>query len=142
MTVNTPARNLFDLMQLYRSEMKSAVGTEELKLNAMHIQCMRFIQETEQCTARAIEQGLYKDKSQISLVIRDMARKGWVEFLPNPKDKRSKLIETTDIGDSLLAKIAMKETLVGEKMKQGLRDKEIELFNKIVLAMKHNLKHK
>jgi len=140
--VNTPARNLFDLMQLYRSEMKSAVGTKESKLNAMHIQCMRFIQETDQCTARAIELGLYKDKSQISLVIRDMAKKGWVEFQPNPNDKRSKLIQTTDIGDSLLASVAMNETLLGEQMRQGLTDEDIERFNRIVLIMKHNLKRK
>lgn len=139
--VNTNARNLFDLMQLYRSEMKKAVGAKELNLNAMHIQCMRFIQEMQHCTAKAIEQGLNRDKSQISLVIRDMARKGWVDLLPNPEDKRSRLIEMTELGNSLLAKVVIEEALVGEKMKQGLSAKEIELFDEIVLAMKHNLKN-
>ncbi len=138
--VNTNARNLFDLMQLYRSEMKKAVGAKELNLNAMHIQCMRFIQETHHCTAKAIEQGLDKDKSQISLVIKDMGRKNWVKLLPNPQDKRSRLIEMTALGNSLLEKVVIEEALVGKKMKQGLSAKEVELFNKIVLAMKHNLK--
>ncbi|MGF1715998.1 MarR family winged helix-turn-helix transcriptional regulator [Photobacterium chitinilyticum] len=139
--VNANARNLFDLMQLYRSKMKKAVGTKELNLNAMHIQCMRLIQEAHHCTANAIGQGLDRDKSQISLVVKDMAKKGWIEFLPNPQDKRSKLIELTSLGESLLAKVATEETLVGDIMKQGLSAKEIELFDKVVLAMKHNLKN-
>lgn len=139
--VNTNARNLFDLMQIYRSEMKKAVGAKDLNLNAMHIQCMRFIQETHHCTAKAIEQGLDKDKSQISLIIRDMAKKNWVELQPNPQDKRSRLIEMTTLGKSLLEKVVIEEALVGDKMKQGLSEKEVELFDKIVLTMQHNLKN-
>ena len=139
--VNANARNLFDLMQLYRSEMKKAVGAKELNLNAMHIQCMRFIQEAHHCTAKAIEQGLDRDKSQISLVIKDMAKKGWIELIANPQDKRSRLIEITSLGKSLLAKVVIEEDLVGEKMKQGLSAKEIELFDKVALTMKHNLKN-
>lgn len=140
--VNANATNLFDLMQLYRHEMKKAVGAKELNLNAMHILCMRFILETEHCTAKAIEQGLDRDKSQVSLIIKDMVKKGWVELLPNPQDKRSRLIEVTSLGDNLLEKVAIEESFIGEKMKQRLSTEEIELFNKVVLIMKSNLKNR
>lgn len=45
------------------------------------------------------------------------------------------------LGYSLLAKVVMEDALVGEKMKQSLSAKEIELLDKTVLVMKYNLKN-
>ncbi|ELR64929.1 putative transcription regulator [Photobacterium marinum] len=137
--VDMTSRYLFDLMQRYRAKMKTAVGAKALNLNAMHIQCIRYINEVGNCTANLIVQGLDRDKSQISLVIRDMAKRGWIELLPNPEDKRSKLIKLTDEGTELLEKVIQEEAVVAQKMKEGLSHEDIETFDRIVLTMQKNL---
>ncbi|WP_064605093.1 MarR family winged helix-turn-helix transcriptional regulator [Photobacterium sp. J15] len=137
--VDMTSRYLFDLMQRYRAKMKTAVGAKALNLNAMHIQCIRYINDVENCTANLIVQGLDRDKSQISLVIRDMAKRGWIELLPNPEDKRSKLIKLTGEGTELLEKVIQEEAAVAQKMKEGLSQEDIETFDRIVLTMQKNL---
>ena len=42
---------LFSLMHSYKLAMRSSLRANEIRLNAMHVQCLPFIYRSEDCTA-------------------------------------------------------------------------------------------
>ncbi|MGF1759904.1 MarR family winged helix-turn-helix transcriptional regulator [Photobacterium sagamiensis] len=136
---NLTGKYLFTLIQNYRSEMRSAINAKDLNINAMHVQCLRFIAETSDCTANSIVQGLARDKSQISILINDMVNKGWIEKKPNAADKRSQLLMLTETGCDLIDKVRQEEAVVSKRMQQGLSEEELAAFQNIVQTMIKNL---
>lgn len=137
---NLTGKYLFKLIQSYRSEMRSAIDAKSLNINAMHVQCLRFIVETPDCTANSIVQGLARDKSQISILIKDMVSKGWVERKPNQIDKRSKILVLTAAGKELVDKVCKEEAVVSQRMQEGLSEDELATFQAIITTMIKNLK--
>ncbi|MCW8328479.1 MarR family winged helix-turn-helix transcriptional regulator [Photobacterium sp. SDRW27] len=133
------SKYLFTLIQKYRSEMRSAIDAKSLNINAMHVQCLRYVAETPSCTANSIVQGLARDKSQISILIKDMVSKGWIERKPNQVDKRSKLLVLTDTGRELIDKVRQEEAVISARMQQGLSEEELAAFQTIIQAMIKNL---
>ncbi|WP_028865903.1 MarR family winged helix-turn-helix transcriptional regulator [Psychromonas aquimarina] len=136
---NSTGKYLFTLIQSYRSEMRSAIDAKSLNINAMHVQCLRFIAETPSCTANSIVQGLTRDKSQISILIKDMVKKGWIEKTANIADKRSQLLVLTAAGRELIDKVRQEEAAVSKRMQQGLSEQELAVFQNVVQTMIKNL---
>ena len=136
---NLTSKYLFTLIQIYRSEMRSAIDAKSLNLNAMHVHCLRIIAEIPICTANDIVQGLARDKSQISMLIKDMINKGWIERKQNEGDKRSKLLVLTESGRELINLVHLEDIAISKRMQQGLSEEELATFEKVIQTMINNL---
>ena len=136
---NLTSKHLFTLTQRYRTEIRRAINAKALNINAMHIQCLRFIAQTTNCTANCIGQGLARDKSQISIVIKDMVNKGWIKKVENSADKRSQLLVLTTTGQELVDKVQHAEAAINKRMQQGLSEQELATFEATITTMIENL---
>lgn len=133
------SKHLFTLIHGYRTKIRSAINAKALNINAMHIQCLRFIAQTEHCTANGIVQGLARDKSQISIIIKDMVSKGWIKKAENITDKRSQLLLLTNTGQELFDKVQREEAAINKRMMQGLSAQELAAFEASITTMIKNL---
>ncbi|MFT6984789.1 MAG: DNA-binding MarR family transcriptional regulator [Psychromonas sp.] len=136
---NLTSKYLFTLIQSYRTEMRRAIDAKSLNINAMHVHCLRIIAQISSCTANDIVQGLGRDKSQISILIKDMLSKGWVERKPNEVDKRSKLLVLTESGRDLIDKVHQEDIVISKRMQQGLSKEELATFEDVIQTMINNL---
>jgi DNA-binding MarR family transcriptional regulator len=136
---NLTSKYLFTLIQSYRTEMRRAIDAKSLNINAMHVHCLRIIAQIPICTANDIVQGLGRDKSQISILIKDMLSKGWIERKPNEADKRSKLLVLTESGRDLIDKVHQEDIVISKRMQQGLSKEELATFEAVIQSMINNL---
>ncbi|KHT51877.1 MarR family winged helix-turn-helix transcriptional regulator [Vibrio sinaloensis] len=131
---------LMSLIQLYRQRMRENISADRNKINAMHIECLYVISDQEGCTANTLVSLLDRDKSQISLNIRDMEKKGWLTRGDNPEDRRSKLLELTPEGAAILNSADQSNQQLSKKMLEGMSKSEVAVFDAVVEKMLQNLK--
>nr|WP_265764356.1 MarR family transcriptional regulator [Fodinibius salsisoli] len=75
---------------------------------------------------KSLAEKLLKSGGNITLVIDNLEKSGWVERHPNPEDRRSVLIHLTDEGEKLIKSYFPKhlQKIMGEF--SSLSDKELE----------------
>lgn len=100
-----------------------------------------FYSGEEYCTQKSISQKWCIPKQTVNTILKDFQKKGYVEMVAMPNDKRNKLLQLTESGrklaDEVIGKLRKKETCVMETM--GLEnmislndnmEQFIELFRK------------
>ena len=105
-----------------------------------------FCSGDEYCTQKSISQKWCIPKQTVNTILKDFLKKGYVEMVSMPEDKRNKLIHLTDSGKQLanevIGNLHKKEVYVIEKMGlENIRNmnNNMELF--IELFRKGDLKY-
>ncbi|GIU30910.1 MarR family winged helix-turn-helix transcriptional regulator [Shewanella sp. MBTL60-007] len=132
-------QRLMTLLQQYRQRIRADIDADDSQLNAMHVECLRIISHQQPCGANLIANMLDRDKSQISLLIKDMLAKGWLVRQDNPTDKRSKLLSLTSEGLQIVTKVSRADSELNELLLQGLTTQELDSFNLVLDKMIVNL---
>lgn len=112
---------------------------QQLGITPMHVRMMMIIYKHSPCTAQDIVGRVKRDKAQITRLIKGLINQGLVEQKPNPKDKRSQLLELTDEGkvtQKALLKFAAETQAV---ISQGIDAAALENFVKVAQKMTSNL---
>ena len=72
------------------------------------------------CTQKMISKNWCIPKQTVNTILKDFQRKGYVEMVSMPEDKRNKLVRLTETGkilaDDIIGKLQKKEIYVIEKM--------------------------
>lgn len=132
-------QRLMTLLQQYRQQIRADIDADESQLNAMHVECLRIISHQQPCGANLVASMLDRDKSQISLLIKDMLAKGWLLRQDSPTDKRSKLLSLTSEGKVIVAKVSRADGELNEQLLQGVTSQELDNFNDVLDKMIANL---
>lgn len=86
-----------------------------------------FYEGDETCTQKKISEKWCIPKQTVNTILKDFQKKGYVELISMPEDKRNKMIRLTDSGkvyaETIIKKLHEKEIYVIEKM--GLDNIEI-----------------
>ncbi len=79
-----------------------------------------FDEHGESCTQKMISQEWTIPKQTVNTILKDFEKKGYIELVPLPADKRNKVIRLTPAGrafcDRMIAALHEKELLVMKKM--------------------------
>lgn len=79
-----------------------------------------FHEEDGPCTQKMISEKWCIPKQTVNTILKDFQKKGYVEMVSMPDDKRNKLISLTETGkvyaDDIIKKLHEKESYVIEKM--------------------------
>lgn len=90
-----------------------------LSLNGVFVLCS-FYEGDGTCTQKMISEKWCIPKQTVNTILKDFQKKGYVEMVSMPEDKRNKLIFLTETGklfaDDIIKKIHEKEIYVIEKM--------------------------
>lgn len=128
MTSHHPGDALHRLLHAYKRALRQACRAQGIDLPPLQIRIMKMLCRAPGSTAHAVGQRFYRDKAQITRLIRELEEAGLVERRRDPDDGRRQLLTPTAQGKKLHTRIQRADRLAGERMARGLSGDEIAQF--------------
>jgi DNA-binding MarR family transcriptional regulator len=86
-----------------------------------------------------LAQLVFKDHPTMTRIIDILCKKGYVERMPHPNDRRSFQLLLTDSGNKKVAELRPQIVSIREKAWENLNEKDFEEFKRILNTIYHNL---
>ncbi|WP_045452049.1 MarR family winged helix-turn-helix transcriptional regulator [Vibrio campbellii] len=134
--------NLFHLVHVLKRQLHEQVEQLELPIAPMHVRVIKIISKQSPCTAMDVVNFLNRDKAQVTRLIKTLIEEGFIEKRPNPEDKRSQCLLTTEKGNRVLDKIKTVDAEIYQKMTLGVSDEELAAFQITAGTLAENLTKK
>lgn len=134
--------NLFHLVHVLKRQLHEQIEQLELPIAPMHVRVIKIISKQSPCTAMDVVNFLNRDKAQVTRLIKTLIEEGFIEKRPNPEDKRSQCLLTTEKGNEVLAKIKAVDAEIFQKMTLNVSEEELEAFQVVARKLAENLSKK
>ena len=134
--------NLYHLVHVLKRQLHEQIEQLELPIAPMHIRVIKIISKQSPCTAMDVVNFLNRDKAQVTRLIKTLIEEGFIEKRPNPEDKRSQCLLTTEKGNEVLAKIKAVDAEIFQKMTSNVSEEELEAFQVVAGKLAENLSKK
>ncbi|YCO05003.1 MarR family winged helix-turn-helix transcriptional regulator [Vibrio sp. VNB-15] len=134
--------NLFHLVHVLKRQLHEQIEQLELPIAPMHVRVIKIISKQSPCTAMDVVNFLNRDKAQVTRLIKTLIEEGFIEKRPNPEDKRSQCLLTTEKGNNVLAKIKNVDAEIFRKMTVDVSEGELEAFQLVAGKLAENLSKK
>lgn len=134
--------NLFHLVHVLKRQLHEQIEQLELPIAPMHVRVIKIISKQSPCTAMDVVNFLNRDKAQVTRLIKALIEEGFIEKRPNPEDKRSQCLLTTEKGNEVLAKIKAVDAEIFQKMTLNVSEEELEAFQLVAGKLAENLSQK
>lgn len=134
--------NLFHLVHVLKRQLHEQIEQLELPITPMHVRVIKIISKQSPCTAMDVVNFLNRDKAQVTRLIKALIEQGFIEKRPNPEDKRSQCLLTTEKGNEVLAKIKAVDAEIFQKMTLNVSEEELEAFQLVAGKLAENLSKK
>jgi len=86
-----------------------------------------------------LAQLVFKDHPTMTRIIDILCKKGYVERMPHPNDRRSFQLLLTNAGNKKVAELRPQIVSIREKAWENLNEKDFEEFKRILNTIYHNL---
>ena len=130
---------VWQLMRTFKYSMKHAVKTGKLEISSVHVRVLHTIELTNNCTANDVSMQLQVDKAQIARVVKELIDQEWIVRAPHPTDGRSRILQLTSSGKTLIEKVHKIEGEVFQVMTQCVSAEEAAVFMNVVKKMSKSL---
>lgn len=134
--------NLFHLVHVLKRQLHEQIEQLELPIAPMHVRVIKIISKQSPCTAMDVVNFLNRDKAQVTRLIKTLIEEGFIEKRPNPEDKRSQCLLTTEKGNEVLSKIKAVDAEIFQKMTSNVSEEELEAFQVVAGKLAENLSKK
>lgn len=134
--------NLFHLVHVLKRQLHEQIEQLELPIAPMHVRVIKIISKQSPCTAMDVVNFLNRDKAQVTRLIKTLIEEGFIEKRPNPEDKRSQCLLTSEKGNEVLAKIKAVDAEIFQKMTLNVSEEELEAFQLVAGKLAENLSKK
>lgn len=134
--------NLFHLVHVLKRQLHEQIEQLGLPIAPMHVRVIKIISKQSPCTAMDVVNFLNRDKAQVTRLIKTLIEEGFIEKRPNPEDKRSQCLLTTERGNEVLAKIKAVDAEIFQKMTLNVSEEELETFQLVAGKLAENLSQK
>lgn len=134
--------NLFHLVHVLKRQLHEQIEQLELPIAPMHVRVIKIISKQSPCTAMDVVNFLNRDKAQVTRLIKTLIEEGFIEKRPNPEDKRSQCLLTTEKGNEVLSKIKAVDAEIFQKMTLNVSEEELEAFQFVAGKLAESLSKK
>ncbi len=133
-------KNFFELLFLIEQKMKDIVQEEDSELSMPEVSVLRILVTEGEMSLIEVAQKTGKDKSQITRVIQDLVKKDILRKERSEIDRRSfNLKLNAGVKEKMSFYLKKEQELVLE-MLNGISEKEQQSLDKLLFAMRGNLK--
>ncbi|WP_295893506.1 MarR family transcriptional regulator [uncultured Vibrio sp.] len=139
MSENHSLDSLFKLVHGLKRNMQLHIEALDLDIAPMHVRVLKIISKKPQCTAIDIAQFLNRDKAQVTRLLSSLIKQELIVKEPNPHDKRSQCLALTVGGKAIMSQISNVDSEMLEKMKQGIGEDDLKVFQRVAQKMAENL---
>ncbi|MFN3801557.1 MarR family winged helix-turn-helix transcriptional regulator [Belliella pelovolcani] len=100
---------------------------------------LKNLSENELLSQTELAQLVFKDHPTLTRIIDILCKKGYVERVPHPQDRRSFQLHLTDQGVSKVKELKPQITQIREKAWENLNERDFEEFKRILNTIYTNL---
>jgi DNA-binding MarR family transcriptional regulator len=100
---------------------------------------LKNLSENELLSQSELAQLVFKDQPTLTRIIDLLTKKGYVERVPHPLDRRSFQLLLTESGVSKVKELKPKVVSIREKAWENLNEKDFEEFKRILNTIYYNL---
>ncbi len=131
---------LMNLTDALKGQMAETLKKEGLSLTPLYFILLKKIDEMPDCTALLLAKATYKDKGQMTRILKELIQAGLIEKRDNPQDKRSQFLSLSEQGQACyqILKDADKRALAA--MTADISAEELALFISLGNKMANNLR--
>ncbi|MEP0073103.1 MAG: MarR family transcriptional regulator [Marinomonas sp.] len=129
----------FHLAHAIKQQLSNQLEIQNLGISPMHVRVLKIIGEIPCSTAMDIAELFKRDKAQITRLVNHLIDQELVTKKPNPNDKRSQFLELTITGGVLQGKLKALSDKMENRMIEGIKEEDLEIFTQVAQQMKSNL---
>ncbi|PSL02563.1 MarR family winged helix-turn-helix transcriptional regulator [Cecembia rubra] len=100
---------------------------------------MKNLSENELLSQTELAQMVFKDQPTLTRIIDILSKKGYVERIPHPQDRRSFQLVLTETGKLKVKELKPKVAFIREKAWENLNERDFEEFKRILNTIYKNL---
>ncbi|HSJ69481.1 MAG TPA: MarR family transcriptional regulator [Anditalea sp.] len=100
---------------------------------------IKHLSENGVLSQTELAQLVFKDHPTMTRIIDILCKKGYVERMPHPNDRRSFQLLLTETGTKKVAELRPQIVSIREKAWENLNEKDFEEFKRILNTIYHNL---
>jgi len=100
---------------------------------------IKHLSENGVLSQTELAQLVFKDHPTMTRIIDILCKKGYVERVPHPNDRRSFQLLLTETGNKKVAELRPQIVSIREKAWENLNEKDFEEFKRILNTIYHNL---
>ena len=100
---------------------------------------IKHLSENGVLSQTELAQLVFKDHPTMTRIIDILCKKGYVERIPHPNDRRSFQLLLTESGTKKVAELRPQIVSIREKAWENLNEKDFEEFKRILNTIYHNL---
>lgn len=128
-TANQVLDALHDITHAYRSQMRARMQEQDANLTRGALRCLLYVGHHPRCTHKDLMAYLHADKAQIARTLSEMEDNQWMERVPDPEDRRSRLLQLSPRGCELYARMRASRSKVGEDLlRECSEDQQAQLL--------------
>lgn len=100
---------------------------------------LKNLSENELLSQTELAQTVFKDQPTLTRIIDLLTKKGYVERVPHPQDRRSFQLILTDEGSKKVTELKPEVAKIRERAWENLDEKDFEEFKRILNTIYNNL---
>jgi len=128
-----------NLLHGFKNLLNKALTVYEWPLSTTHFKVMLFIEKMQPCTSLAVTAKLKRDKAQVARLIQDLLKSGFIQKTPNPTDKRSQLLELTDVGHHTFQEVNQAKQVMLDRLFEGITPEEQDVLLAHLMSVSERL---
>lgn len=132
-------KQIVDITQLLRVQISKQLDDSHLPLTFFQSLALEHIGDLAPCSAHDIVIATKKDKAQITRLVNELCKLGYVERQQSEQDKRIYMLILTESGKQAYDSIQSIRTEVAQQMIAGIDDVQLSVVRQLLVQMETNL---
>jgi DNA-binding MarR family transcriptional regulator len=105
------------------------------QLTAAHRAVMEFLYPGEQLSVPAIAGKYHVSRQHVQVIVNELRASGLIEALPNPRHKRSALMQLSELGRATFEEIRRNESALVQEIFAELDENDIDITRRSLRAL-------
>jgi MarR family transcriptional regulator for hemolysin len=139
-TIETTGFLVVDLARLFRHHFERAIASEGLGITAGEARTLLHASAESGVRQTVLAERMHVEPMTLSAFLDRLEADGLVRRVPDPSDRRAKLVRVTKAGEPLLKRIRAISSAVRERATAGLTPDQVEAVRSMLQAMRGNLR--
>lgn len=117
-------------------------GSPELQgidVSPIQMRVLRFVRESRCATPLAIAAAIRRDKGHVTRLLKDLLDGDLVTLVPNPDDRRSKIVALTPKSKNIFDRVHAAEAPIYDRAVAGVGKRDLETFFAVAQKVSDNL---
>ncbi|WP_157264049.1 MarR family winged helix-turn-helix transcriptional regulator [Azohydromonas aeria] len=112
------------LLHMFHAEMHRAMREARLPLGSMELRALRHIADHPGCTAGDLARHSGRDKGQVTRLLQQLEKDGYLRRDPHPQDARAQCLQVTPAGAAVHARLRQERRALARALLSTLETQE------------------